>query len=270
MQISYLENKSVSYSDKIITSKEFTVIIPAYNEESRISPVLEELCDFISEYSVPWKVIVMIDGSDGTLSIVRNFSEQFSFVKYVSAEGRNGKGGAIKRSLDLIESDFVIIMDADNSVLFTNVLENVHLLRDNDVVILSRYISVSSNIPLLRRIISRGFNLALRVLLDLRISDTQSGYKLLRTTVLKEAMSKVTTTNTFYDVALLYYVNESGSKILEVPVPYEHDKGSTFHPLGEIIGQGVSLLAFTIRHTRLFDFIPKSLTDLYYRKFRWM
>lgn len=270
MEIAYVEEESDPELHGTFESRDFTVIIPAYNEESRITPVLEDICHFVAEHSVSWKIIVMIDGSDGTLEVVKKFSKKYPFLQYTRTMGRNGKGGAIRRSLDLIDSDFVILMDADNSVAFEKVLENVHLLKYHDVVILSRYVDGISNIPFLRRIISRGFNLALRVFLDLRISDTQSGYKLLRTTVFREAMSKVTTTNTFYDVAMLYYVKECGSKILEIPVPYEHCEGSTFRPMGEIIGQGVSLLAFTIRHTRLFNFIPKSLTDLYYRKFRWM
>ncbi|MGC8618506.1 MAG: glycosyltransferase, partial [Thermoplasmata archaeon] len=43
-----------------------TVLIPAYNEESRIRGVLNELADYIRESGADWNVIVSIDGSDGT------------------------------------------------------------------------------------------------------------------------------------------------------------------------------------------------------------
>lgn len=62
-------------------------------------------------------------------------------------------------------------------------------------------------------------------------------------------MGRVTTTDAFYDVALLYYTNEIDAKTLEVPVEYQHSDGSTFHPIGLVIGLGVSLLAFRVRHS---------------------
>lgn len=270
MEIAYLEEETGHELNGTFASKGFTVIIPAYNEEKRISPVLNDLCDFIEKHSIPWKVIVMIDGNDGTSDVVRRFRKKHAFIEYVKTEGRNGKGSAVKHALDLVTSDFVILMDADNSVSVDAIYDNVHHLSDYDVVILSRYESRTNAIPVLRRVISRGFNLILRVFLDLRVYDTQSGYKIVRTEVFKEAMNKVTTTNTFYDVAMLYHINEAQSRILEVPVPYQHNVESTFHPIGEVIGQGVSLFAFIIRHTRLFDLIPASIVDLYYRKFKWM
>jgi hypothetical protein len=58
--------------------------------------------------------------------------------------------------------------------------------------------------------------------------------------------------------------------IKEIEVHYDHMEGSKFHPLGEVIGQGTSLLAFRIRYSRFYKFIPDELIQLYYRKFRWI
>ena len=270
MEIVPLYIQELPEANQMDSSTAFTVIIPAYNEAGRIRPVLEELCAFISERGVPWKVIVMVDGDDGTASIVSTFKKRFPFVNYVKSLGRTGKGSAIRRAVDLINTEFVILMDADNSVSLENILRNVHFLNKSDVFILSRYDSKMNDIPPFRRVISRGFNLAIRILLDLRIRDTQSGYKMFRTPMFKDSIARVTTTNTFFDVALLYYLNKSESRILEIPVEYKHNIGSTFHPIGEIIGQGVSLVAFRVRHTKMFDYIPRAITNLYYRKFRRM
>ncbi|MGC8618834.1 MAG: glycosyltransferase [Thermoplasmata archaeon] len=74
-----------------------TVLIPAYNEESRIRGVLNELADYIRESGADWNVIVSIDGSDGTEGIVREMSVDNPFIMYDKSNTRSGKGYTIKR-----------------------------------------------------------------------------------------------------------------------------------------------------------------------------
>ncbi len=252
-----------------IFGKRFDIIIPAYNEEKRIRPVLDEVCHFISEDQLPWKVIVAIDGNDGTIDIVREFASRYSFISYLASNGRGGKGAAIKRSASMISSNYVILMDADNSIRFDQIVERIPLMVQYDVVILSRY-NDTNEIPALRRIISRGFNFLVRTMTGLNVSDTQSGYKMFRSNEFLEALSKVGATNTFYDISLLYHLQKSGNVINEIDTPYIHDEGSKFNPFAEVIGQGVSLVAFVVRHSRFYPYVPEFLIDLYKRKFRWI
>ncbi len=249
--------------------KRFDIIIPAFNEEKRITPVLTKIADFISSYDLPWQVIVAVDGNDGTADIVKNFSDQYSFVELDRSSGRNGKGEAIKRVLKRLNGEYVILMDADNSVDFSTVLTKIPLIGHYDAVIMSRY-NEKSDIPFLRKLLSRGFNMLVRVLTGLKVNDTQSGYKIFKTSKFIDALGKVGNTDTFYDVSLLYHLQIDGGRILESKTEYRHDEGSKFHPLGLVIGLGVSLVAFTIRHSRFYKYIPESIIKLYYRKFRWI
>ncbi len=248
---------------------DITVIMPAFNEEKRITPVLDDIIRAINEKNLAWNIIVAVDGGDSTSDIVGAYAEKYDFVEISRESGRSGKGHAVKRALTKADGDFTLLMDADNSVSITEIMDKVPLCKEADVVILSRY-GGSNDFPFIRRIISRGFNFLLHIFLKLDINDTQSGYKIINTKQFKEAMNKVSVTNTFFDVALLYYLQKSGSHIIETDVSYRHNDGSTFHPIGEVIGQGVSLLAFIIRRSKFYEKIPKSLVDLYYRKFRWI
>ena len=217
-----------------------------------------------------WDIILAIDGNDGTEALAKNFLPRYNNIKIVKASGRSGKGGSIKRSLNLVQSDFVILMDADNSIPFSTLIANLHLIDEFDCIIFSRYTATMNEIPPVRRIISRGFNWLLRLSLDLNIRDTQSGYKIIRTKPFKKAMRKVSVTNTFFDVAMLYHMSRDNIKIKEIEVHYDHKEGSKFHPFGEVIGQGTSLLAFRIRYSRFYRYVPNELIKLYYRKFRWI
>ena len=267
---SVLDNVPDEYpSYDVLRNYKITIVIPAYNEEKRIEPVISDLTSEISRGKLPWDIVVAIDGDDGTSRIVESYANRYGFIQISRDTGRKGKGAAFKRGVNAATGDFTILMDADNSVSVAELMKRVPLIDKADVLILSRYVG-NNEIPFTRKMISRGFNILLRLFLEIKVSDTQSGYKIFNTERLKAAMSKVSVTNTFFDVALIYYLQKNGSHIIETEVEYRHNDGSTFHPLGEVIGQGVSLLAFLIRKSRFYEKIPKSIVSLYYRKFRWI
>lgn len=262
-------NSNKNFLDDIYFKK-FSIIIPAYNEEKRIVSALSQLCNFISETKFPWEIIISIDGNDGTEKIVKEMMKQFSFLRFIKGNGRNGKGNAIKRAVNIANGSYFIFMDADNSIAFREVLNAVPEIMNNDVVILERYSLAKNQIPFQRELASRGFNLLVRSTLGIKVRDTQSGYKILKEEYARRAFNSITVTNTFYDVALLYKILKLGGKIIEKPVIYRHDLESKFNIISEILGQGLSLLAFRIRHSPFYKYIPKKLRGLYYRKFRWI
>ena len=247
-----------------------TIIIPAYNEEKRIGRVLEEIADFVTVNNLKWDVIVSIDGSDSTEEIVRSFSNDHSFVKYERGRDRSGKGYAIKRVVDKSTGEFTLIADADGAVSLHEILKGFPYCDTYDAILFDRYSANGNAIPVYRRIPSRGFNILIRAILGLNVTDTQCGYKLVRTNTIKEAFKRIGITNTFFDVALLYHIQKLGGKIKEIEVKYSHRDESKFNIIGEILGQGVSLFAFRIRHSRFYKYIPNWARDLYLRKFRWI
>jgi len=179
-----------------------TLIIPAYNEERRIGKVLREIADFISKNNVNWNVIVSIDGNDGTQEIVNDYSKKYSFISYSKNGNRAGKGGAIKRVVSEATGEFTVMMDADGSVNFQAIADNLGLVSNYDVILFDRYSKQGNRIPALRRIPSRGFNALVKVLFGIRVNDTQCGYKIIRTEMLKRAFSQIYITNAFVDVDL--------------------------------------------------------------------
>ena len=250
--------------------RDISIIIPAYNEENRISKVLDEISNYIHSNNLNWEIIVSIDGNDRTEEIVKEFSQKYNFIKYDKRNGRNGKGNAIKRVLPIVNGKYVILMDADGTIKFNDIIKNLHYLDNYDAIMFNRYSNPNNHIPLRRRIPSRGFNILVRVLLNIKIRDTQCGFKVIRSDLLKKAFSNVAVTNTFFDVALIFYIELYGGRIIEIPVDYVHDDESKFNVISEIVGQGVSLFAFTIRHSRFYKYVPEWARDLYYRKFRWI
>lgn len=249
---------------------QLTFVIPAFNEFERIQSVLLELASFISRHSLNWTIIVSIDGEDDTLDLTNAFSEIFEFIKVSSSTVRRGKGHAIRRVLSQIDSEYTVLMDADRSISLREIIRNVHHALEHDAVIFSRYSHEKSEIPFSRRLLSRVFNLLVRKVIGLDIRDTQSGYKIFRTKLLKKAMSMVTVTDPFYDVAMLFHLRKLGCDVIEIPVKYIHSNGSSFRLLGLVLGMTISLFAFRIRYSRIYDYVPVTLRELYYSKFTWI
>jgi glycosyltransferase involved in cell wall biosynthesis len=248
----------------------FTIIIPAYNEEKRIKPVLHEICAYISSNNLPWNVIVSIDGNDATEIVVKNFANNYPFLSYLKGSERSGKGAAIKRAIYAATGEFILLMDADSSISLDSLLSSLDLIGRFDVIIFDRYSDAENKIPFTRRFASRGFNVLVRGILRIRVKDTQCGYKIIKTSYARKAFNNVSVSNAFFDVALLYYLKKQGASIIEVPIRYKHDDESKFNTIELVLGEGVSLISFRIRHSRFWKYIPKKLINLYYRKFRWI
>jgi len=262
---SYIQTPLISNENKTVS-----IIIPAYNEEKRIRPVLDEICNYIKSGDLPWNVIISIDGSDATDMVVESMRADFPFLFYVKNGGRNGKGGAIKRAVNIASGEFIILMDADGSISLKNIVKAIDLTDFYDVIIFDRYSNSENSIPAVRRFASRGFNMLLRATMGIRVNDTQCGYKIMRADYARDAFEKISITNTFFDVALFYYMKRKGAKSVEIPVEYRHGEDSRFNVMGLVLGIGTSLIAFRIRNSRFYKHVPRKIIDLYYRKFRWI
>lgn len=249
--------------------KNSTIVIPAYNEREVIAGTLEEVCSYISKNQLKWSVIVSVEGDDGTDKIISSYSQKFPFISMVKSNGRSGKGAAVKRVLDLLHSEYVILMDADGSLPFETIVNNLSYLGDSDALIFSRYFN-HNRIPFIRRFLSRGFNVLVRASLRISIRDTQSGYKVFMTEQFVNAMKKVGPTNAFWDVSLLYHLNKENMRIKEIECEYTHRREGKFGYYAGVLSFAISLVAFRVRHSRFHKYIPKSIIDLYYKKFRWI
>ena len=250
--------------------KEVTVIIPAYNEEKRIVPVLEEICTYIVSKGLPWKVIVSIDGNDSTENLVRGMEVKYPFLNHLKSTVRSGKGGAIKRALNIASGDYVMLMDADGAISFSEMTDHLNLIYSYDFINFDRYKDKENSIPKLRRFVSRGYNVYIRALFNLNINDTQCGYKIMKTSDAKRVFGRLTITNGFFYLPLFVYLKKLKVKTIEISVKYHHSDGSKFGVASMVLGGFVSAMAFRVRESPLWKYVPEKLIELYYSKFKWI
>ncbi|MEM3405627.1 MAG: glycosyltransferase [Candidatus Pacearchaeota archaeon] len=206
--------------------KKLSIIIPAYNEEKRISKTLKEYCSFFQEKKknkeIDFEIIVVINNTtDRTEDIVKNYQKQYKELKYLNFK-QGGKGFAIiegfKEALKDKKNFFIGFVDADASTSAEEYYKLLKNINDYDGIIASRYVKGSIVKPkqsIQRIIVSRIFNFLVRFLFLLPYKDTQCGAKIFKRKVIEKILPQIGITEWAFDVDLLYKIQKSGFKIKE-------------------------------------------------------
>lgn len=171
------------------------IVLPAYNEEETLPPLLEAIGENMTEAGLAYKVIVVNDGStDATARAVKDASARMPLELVEHAENR-GLAETLKTGLMTAvkmasPKDVIVTMDADNTHTPGLIMSMFRLIREgHDVVIGSRYQSGARviGVPLSRRLLSFGASLLFRVLFPIKgVKDYTSGYRAYRARVIKE------------------------------------------------------------------------------------
>ena len=173
-----------------------------------------------------YEIIVVNDGSTddtGELSTKMLLDDRIRVIGY---DKNRGKGFALKYGFKNSKGDLVAFVDADSDIPFNRIKSFIETLEKNksDIVIGSKYLPESRfKSPLSRRILSRGYNLLVKILLKINVSDTQVGFKVFRRKVLEDVFPRVLVKRFAFDAELLTVSNMRGYSISEVPVEVNHN-----------------------------------------------
>ena len=201
-------------------SPELSLVMPAYNEGRTIEEVIHRVDSVVKQIGLKYELIVVDDGSvDDTRKKAINCANNNSHVKVVSYRTNMGKGHALKTGFAHAKGDAVIFMDSDLDIDPEQVIRYVEALEHGDVVIASKWhLQSNVEIPLMRRFLSHGFNVLVKLLTGVRVRDTQTGLKAVRGDALDEVFSRLAVKRYAFDVELLAVANLCGLKVVELPV----------------------------------------------------
>jgi len=208
------------------------LLIPAYNEERRIEPVLRDYAQFFKEnYSGKFQLVVVLNGcTDNTLGVVQRVAAEFPAVRALEFKEPIGKGGALIEGLKLaLHTDLIGYVDADGATPPHAFLDLVKKIGEADCVIGSRWLPDSVLLQQqtrLRRFVSRGFHSIVELLFWLHVKDTQCPCKLMRCEAVEKIHSTLCIADLAFDVNLLVSLKRAGFHIIEVPIEWADQVGS--------------------------------------------
>jgi glycosyltransferase involved in cell wall biosynthesis len=214
------------------TNPSLLLLIPAYNEQERLGPVLREYAEYFREnYHGPFKLVVVLNGCvDDTIGVVRRAAADFKEISALEFPAPIGKGGALIEGLKLAPlADLIGYVDADGATSPKAFHDLVKLWDKADCVIASRWMPgavLHQQQTSRRQFASRVFHAIVQSLFRLNVKDTQCGAKVMRRAVVEKIHSALRIADMAFDINLLYAVKRARFSILEVPTEWTDKMGS--------------------------------------------
>jgi len=215
-----------------VTSPSVLLLIPAYNEERRIEPVLRDYARFFQEhYEGKFELVVVLNGCrDNTLGVVQKVAAEYPSVSWREFKDPINKGGALIEGLKLAPmADLIGYVDADGATPPRAFMDLVKNINGYDCVIGSRWLPgavLHQEQSGKRQFASRIFHLIVEGLFWMHIRDTQCGAKIMRREAIEKIHSRLRIADMAFDINLLYSLKKAGYKILELPTEWTDKVGS--------------------------------------------
>jgi glycosyltransferase involved in cell wall biosynthesis len=198
-----------------------SVIMPAYDEANYIAEGITSMKSQFEAIRKDYEIIVVDDGStDATREIAEELTD--GRVRVVSYKRNQGKGHALREGLLGATGQFVFLIDSDAEIVPQELWAYIRALESADIVIGSKRHPLSTvRTPIVRKILSLGFNVLERLLTGIRVSDTQAGLKAARSAALYGILPLLSVKRYAFDAELLTVASLLNLRIKELPVHIE-------------------------------------------------
>jgi len=247
-------------SQQADTTPLLSIIIPAYNEETRLPGSMKAIIDWMQTVPYSVEVIIVENGShDRTTEVAESFAQQNPNIRVIHSE--KGKGAAVRAGIDEGRGDYLFICDSDLSMPIAEVVKFLPpQLEDYDVAIGSREAPGAHRFdePGYRHLMGRVFNLIVRTMAIPGIHDTQAGFKMFKREAAHEIFAYQTIKGWTFDVEALYIARKLGKKIVEVPINWYFDEDSRVDPLKDTWRMFMDVMTIRLNDRRgRYDFKSK-------------
>lgn len=236
---------------------ESSVIIPMHNEMRNAQRCIENIENCLKSLSNPYEIIIAEDGStDGTREFVEQVERNNPHVRSTCSEVRLGKGLALINAFKLAHGNLTAIVDADMT-------DNLDCLKDlirkgkdiGGLVVGSRVLGgVANKRPLTRRVVSRIYNLIVRLLFRDNIRDHQCGFKALSRNLVNAVIPYLREKGFAWDTEIIALARRLGYPVSEIPVRIVEQRNGLKSKVSIVkdgINMGWSLLVIKSRSIKL-------------------
>jgi glycosyltransferase involved in cell wall biosynthesis len=215
-----------------VTEPSLLLLIPAYNEERRIEPVLRDYGRYFQDhYRGKFQLVVVLNGCrDNTRGVIERVARDFPAVSFLDFPDPIGKGGALIEGLKLASrAEAIGYVDADGATPPRAFHDLVKRLGEADCVIGSRWIPgavLHQAQSGKRQFASRVFHAIVQGLFWMNIRDTQCGAKVMHREAVEKVHAYLRIADMAFDINLLVSLKRAGGRILEVPTEWTDQIGS--------------------------------------------
>jgi glycosyltransferase involved in cell wall biosynthesis len=237
--------------EELQTHGQISVVVPAYNEEKRISPLLGDLTSHLKNLD---KIIVVVDGNDNTEAIAKSFGGKINVLRF---RKKLGRGGAVLRGITQAESEIVCFIDADGAAPWFELAKvAAEVSKENPCVVASRWVRgavIKNHESVLKTLSGRIWHYILYLILGLKVKDVQCGLKCFYGPVAKSLVNKIRVTNSLFDADLLFTFQRFGIRIVEKGISWTHMKGTKMSVIkNHVLLMFLGVLGIRLVHTKIY------------------
>uniref|UniRef100_A0A1B6E2H3 Dolichyl-phosphate beta-glucosyltransferase n=1 Tax=Clastoptera arizonana TaxID=38151 RepID=A0A1B6E2H3_9HEMI len=257
-------------------SVRLSVVVPAFDEEVRLPPMLSECFEFLESRrkdsrDFDYEVIVVSDGSrDGTVKVANNYMRKYGAnqCRVLNLLPNRGKGGAVRLGVQSARGAVILFADADGATKFSDLTKLEDSLKE---IVKGDYQrepeKVSNELGIVcgsrahledeaiasrsffRTLLMHGFHFLVWTLAVKNIRDTQCGFKLFTREAARVCFSSIHVERWAFDVELLYIAQQLNIPISEVGVNWTEIDGSKIIPVWSWLQMGRDLLLIWLRYS---------------------
>ena len=242
--------------------KSLSIIFPVFNEELRLKLGFNHILSFLKEKKIfKIEIIFVDDGSkDNSYCLINQFIKNFKNSKtnnkinfqVIKSKKNLGKGSALKLGVKKAKYDWILTTDIDMSVsLFQicNWIKKRYINKKYFVYFGSRKHEKSIvEANFIRQILGGVMNLLTNIILNIKIKDTQCGYKLYKKTIAKLVFSKLKSQGYVHDMEIILLLKLRNIEIKELPVKWTHKKYSKLNVFWDPIKMFIGILIIKFRY----------------------
>lgn len=205
----------------------FSIVIPAYNEEENIAPLIDDIVSF--GYKVGWDyeiIVVDDDSSDDTANIIHRYIDKYSFIRIIRRRSDNrGMGQALREGTTLAGSRIVVWMMADRADRIEIIPDIIRKIEEGyDLVFASRYMPGGSrgDLDCVKAFLSSRYTVLLRWLWGLKVHDVTNAFRCFR----KDIFFKLKIGSTDFSISPEFAIKAhmAGYRLAEIPTTHKDRK----------------------------------------------
>ena len=237
--------------------KSLSIIFPVFNEELRLNSSFNHIKNFLKKRkNFKTEIIFVDDGSkDHSYKMIKNFIislKKKNKIKVIKLKNNLGKGGALKLAVKRSKYDWVLTTDVDMSVSLFQFSEwlKKKLINDKYYVYFGSRTHKKSIVKksFYRNILGNIMRLLVALILNIKIRDTQCGFKLYKKKIAKMIFSKIKNNGFDHDLEIVLQLKSKKIEIKELPVRWVHKDNGSLNILLDPIKMFIGIFKIRIRY----------------------
>lgn len=195
-----------------------SIVLPSYKEAENLKVLLPEINEILKPSEINYEILIVdtIEPMDDTKSVCDTYG-----AVYVTRQGGNMYGDAIRTGIQKAAYDYILVMDADSSHNPKDIPRLYGEITHSgaDIVIGSRYMKGGdTDNPWILKLMSHMVNIAYRVIFHLRVKDVSNSFRIYNAVRLKSITIECDNFDLVEEILIRMQIKYADLKIKEIPI----------------------------------------------------